>query len=113
MFAFGRQLKRGLVAIGEIEQIHPDLIILDIIFDEHTSGWDMLRLLKMQPTTTHIPIIICSAALGEVQTRARDLIAQGVRILYKPFDLDDCLVMIKQALAERQKETQIEQDEHK
>ena len=44
----------------EIEQLHPDLIILDYIFGTEKTGWQMLQKLKMTRQTATIPIIICT-----------------------------------------------------
>lgn len=94
-----------ILKVSEIEQIHPDLIILDIIFGDQKSGWQMLQMIRMQRTTARIPVIICTAALREVQEQEGYLIAQGVRVLYKPFDIDDLITMISRALTEHQKST--------
>jgi DNA-binding response OmpR family regulator len=94
-----------ILKVSEIEQIHPDLIILDIIFGDQKSGWQMLQMIRMQRSTAHIPVIICSAALREVQEQEGYLIAQGVRVLYKPFDIDDLITMISRALVEHRKAT--------
>src|SRR6266704_2730652 len=37
--------------VSEIEQISPDLIILDVIFSDEKTGWQMLQLLKMKRST--------------------------------------------------------------
>src|SRR6266700_5034309 len=53
--------------VSEIEQISPDLIILDIIFGDEKTGWQMLQLLKMKRSTASIPVIVCTAALNVVR----------------------------------------------
>lgn len=90
--------------ISEVEQIQPDLILLDIIFGDHKTGWQMLQMLKMQRSTTHIPIIVCTAALREVQEQEGYLVSQHVRVIYKPFDIDELITMIDHALAVRPNE---------
>ncbi|HEY1348071.1 MAG TPA: response regulator [Ktedonobacteraceae bacterium] len=92
-----------ILKASEVEQIHPDLIILDVVFGDQQSGWQMLQMLRMQPATTCLPIILCTAALREVQEQEGYLITQGVRVLYKPFDIDDLLSVTALALAEHQK----------
>ncbi|HEU5374609.1 MAG TPA: response regulator [Ktedonobacteraceae bacterium] len=87
-----------ILRVGEVEDIKPDLILLDIIFGERKSGWQMLQMLKMQRSTSRIPIIVCTAALREVQEQEGYLISQNVRVIYKPFDIDALLTLIEQAL---------------
>jgi len=85
----------------EIEEIHPDLIILDYIFGTEKSGWQTLQKLKMRRTTASIPIIICTAAIREVRETEGYLEAKGVTVVPKPFDIDDLLSAVKKALATR------------
>jgi DNA-binding response OmpR family regulator len=84
--------------VGEIEQIHPDLIILAIVFRNEKTGWQMLEMLRMNRSTASLPIIICTAALREVQDQEGYLNSQGVRLVYKPFDIDVLLTTIKSVL---------------
>jgi len=92
-----------ILKVSEVEQIKPDLIILDLIFGDQKTGWQMLQMLKMQRSTMHIPVIVCTAALREVQEQEGYLVSQGVRIIYKPFDIDDLFTAINRALATHQK----------
>ncbi len=83
---------------NDIEQISPDLIILDVVFGEEKLGWQMLQLLKMQPTTASIPVIICTAAQKAVREMEGYLVSKNVVVVYKPFELDDLLTAVTQAL---------------
>ena len=83
---------------NDIEQIGPDLIILDVVFGEEKLGWQMLQLLKMQPTTASIPVIICTAAQKAVREMEGYLVSKNVVVVYKPFELDDLLTAVTQAL---------------
>jgi DNA-binding response OmpR family regulator len=84
--------------VQEIEQINPQLIILDFVFGERKLGWQMLQLLKMQRSTAKIPIIICTAAESAVRDQEGYLVSQGIQIVYKPFDIDVLLLAIQRAL---------------
>ncbi|GHO47794.1 response regulator [Ktedonospora formicarum] len=86
-----------LQKVQEIEHIQPDLIILDFIFGAQKIGWQMLQLLKMHHPTARIPVIVCTAAINEVQEQEGYLVSQGIQILYKPFDIDLLLETINQA----------------
>ena len=89
--------------ISEIEKIQPDLIILDFLFGDKQMGWQMLEVLKMQRSTASIPVIACTAALQDVREQEGYLVSQGVHVVYKPFDIDQLLTTIKQALASAKK----------
>lgn len=84
----------------EIERHHPDLIILDYIFGTEKLGWQLLQKLKMRPDTARIPIIICTAAIREVREIEGFLLAKGVTLVPKPFDIDDLLLAVKNALVQ-------------
>lgn len=84
--------------IDEIEQIKPDLIILDLVFGEEKTGMQMLQMLKMKRSTAVIPVIVCTAALRLVREQEGYLVSQGVHLVYKPFDIDLLIDNIKQLL---------------
>jgi DNA-binding response OmpR family regulator len=87
--------------ISDVEKIKPDLIILDYIFQGEKTGWQMLQLLKMQRSTAHIPVIVCTAASNVVQEQEGYLVAQGVRVVYKPFEIDQLVEMIALAFKDQ------------
>ena len=87
--------------MSEIEQINPDLIILDFIFGDQKSGWQMLQMLKMKRSTASTPVVVCTAALHVVREQEGYLVSQGVHVVYKPFDIDHILTTIKLALESR------------
>ncbi len=85
--------------LKEIEQIKPDLILLDIMLgNREASGWQMLEKLKLFPATASIPVILCTAALDRIHQQQGYLTSQGVLVILKPFNLDDLLACIEKAL---------------
>ncbi len=82
----------------EILRIHPDLIILDFMFEGKDTGWQMLQLLKLHEPTSDIPIIICTAAQREVRDIESFLQAKGIAVVYKPFDINELLEAVQRAL---------------
>ncbi len=85
-----------LLKLEEIEDMKPDLIILDILFgNQQPIGWAMLDLLKLSPSTAAIPVTICTAALKEVLEQQEYLVAKEVTVLLKPFFVDDVLDALK------------------
>ncbi|MGH2484539.1 MAG: response regulator [Ktedonobacterales bacterium] len=83
----------------EILRHHPDLIILDYIFGGERQGWQLLQKLKMRRETAKIPVIICTAAVREVREIEGFLLAKGVGVVPKPFDIDDLLAAVAAGLA--------------
>jgi DNA-binding response OmpR family regulator len=84
--------------IEEVEQIKPDLIILDLVFGSEKTGMQMLQMLKMKRSTALIPVIICTAALDLVREQEGYLNSQGVHLIYKPFDIDHLMTSVKRLL---------------
>ncbi len=85
--------------IADIERLKPDLIILDYIFGTEKLGWQTLQLLKMHRSTAGIPVILCTAATREVREIDGYLVAHDIQVVAKPFDIDDLLNAVRQALA--------------
>lgn len=88
----------AVTAIEDIERIAPDLIILDYIFGGERLGWQILQLLKMHRSTAGIPVVVCTAAIREVRDISGYLTAHDIQLVPKPFDIDDLLNAVKQAL---------------
>lgn len=99
--------------ISDVEEINPDLIILDLVFGSEKTGFQMLQMLKMKRTTASIPVIICTAALDTVREQEGYLMSQGVHIVYKPFDIDHLMEIVKQALEARRNIASVIEDEEK
>jgi len=99
--------------MSDIEQIHPDLIILDLVFGDQKSGWQMLQMLKMKRSTASIPVIVCTAALGMVREQEGYLVSQGVHVVFKPFDIDHLLTNIKQLVDSHEHVSSITKEEGK
>jgi DNA-binding response OmpR family regulator len=84
--------------INDVKLINPDLIILDFVFGDQKTGWQMLQMLKMDRASATIPVIVCTAALDMVREQEGYLVSQGVHIIFKPFDIDHLLSNVKQLL---------------
>jgi CheY-like chemotaxis protein len=83
-----------------IRAARPDLIILDLMMGRAQHGRAVLELLRDDPLTAAVPVILCSAAAPTLLDQARRLRAKGaVETLAKPFELDDLLDTIERLLA--------------
>jgi CheY-like chemotaxis protein len=83
-----------------IEELKPDLLISDVTFGDETLGFELVDKLKLNPATSHIPIILCSGAIAALRERQSYLAEKNVGVLYKPFEVDDLLGAVKQILGE-------------
>jgi CheY-like chemotaxis protein len=83
---------------ARVKEERPDLVILDIRMGAPEAGWTILELLRLDPTTAHLPVIVCSADTIFLRAKEEALRALHCDILEKPFDLDALLLKIVLAL---------------
>lgn len=79
-------------ALNSVSQEQPDLILLDLLLPR-VDGFEVLKQLKGQEETRHIPIVVLTAkAEEEDRKRAMDLGADDYMTKpFKPQELWDCL----------------------
>src|SRR6476660_4990029 len=53
--------------LGGIVELAPDLIILDYMWSSDDGGWSLLQMLRMDPRTAQIPIVLCIGAARDVE----------------------------------------------
>ncbi len=99
--------------VKEIEHIKPDLIILDLVLGDEKTGMQMLQMLKMQRSTSSIPVLVCTAALQIVREQEGYLVSQGVHVVYKPFEIDDLMANVKQLLGSHEHISSVIKEERK
>lgn len=92
-------LKVALRAYAGLKADLPDLIILDIRMETPEAGWQLLELLQLDPATTRIPVIVCSADAPFLRAKEAHLRERGCRTLEKPFLLEEMLAAVSSALA--------------
>ena len=84
-----------------IKDTRPDLVILDLMMGREQTGWAVLDLLRDDPATSDIPVILCSAAAPALQQCPARVANHGaVESVAKPFDVDDLLGVIERLLAD-------------
>jgi two-component system, cell cycle response regulator DivK len=76
------QARNGAEAVAFAHALMPDLIVMDLSMPE-MDGWEATRLLKGDPVTRAIPILVVSGhAFGPAEIRARE--ARADAFLTKP-----------------------------
>jgi len=85
-------------AFRELQQNPPDLIILDIRMESPESGWTLLELFTLDRRLCTIPVIVCSAALLDLQAHQEWLNQNGIAVLPKPFNISQLYHEVEAAL---------------
>lgn len=78
-----------------LRQEQPDLVIIDIRMEQPSTGWQVLEMLRLDPVTSKIPVIVCSADVADLRAKEPLLKRGGYASLEKPFDLDDLLSIVQ------------------
>ncbi len=86
----------GVAAIAQARRHHPDLILLDVMMPE-MGGFDVAAVLKSNPETAEIPIVILSI----VEDRERGYRLGIDRYFTKPIDMEALLESIHALIAQR------------
>jgi DNA-binding response OmpR family regulator len=81
-----------------IKETRPSLVILEAALGD-LPLWHVLDLVKLDPQTAAIPVLVCSAAHREVREMEARLRAHGCEVLLKPFNLDELLEKVAGLLA--------------
>ena len=87
--------KEGDKAYEMIKEHQPMLVVLDIRMEHPDTGWMVLELMRLDPQTATIPVIICSADTERIRAKEAYLREKGCEILEKPFLLEDLLGKVR------------------
>ncbi len=87
--------------LAKIKQIAPDIIVQDLLFEgNQETGWKMLHLMRLDPELARIPLILCTAATRTVNDpeMAEQLDRLGIRVVLKPFNIEELLTALAETL---------------
>jgi CheY-like chemotaxis protein len=87
----------GLLAIDSVQEIKPDIILMDIGLGDGIDGCETTRRIKTIPEVAHIPVIALTASAFETD-RQNALSAGCTDFDTKPVDLPRLLGKMNQAL---------------
>lgn len=89
----------------------PDLILLDVkmpIMD----GFEAVQLMRQEPATARIPVILLTAAARTPGDAAHGLNLGADDYLHKPFGIDELVARVQRKLKDRQMEESLQQRTH-
>src|SRR5688572_16897048 len=82
-----------------IKDVRPDLVIVDLMMGRDQTGWTVIDVLRADPSTRDVPIILCSAAVPALDGHAARMREVGaIELVAKPFDVDHLLASIYRLL---------------
>ena len=87
------EAQSGLEALEMLEQIRPDLIILDVRMPG-MDGFELCEKIKARPDLGRIPVIFLSAACS-LEERVKGLSVGGDDFIRKPFEGADLMARVK------------------
>lgn len=93
-YVIAGQADRGEIAIQKVEELHPDLVLMEIHLKGQTSG---IEVAKHIHTIFDIPVIFISAH-ADTLTLQTAMIAQAYGLMVKPFEMRDLKSNITMAL---------------
>jgi signal transduction histidine kinase len=97
----------GESAIEQVEYLHPDLILLDVMMPG-IDGFETCRRLKANPNTQDVPVIFMTA-LSDSIDKVRGLELGAVDYITKPFQQEEVIARVKLHLRLSQLTHQLEQ----
>lgn len=89
----------GADALARLASEPPDLILLDLMMPQ-MNGFEVLERLRADPTTAPVPVIVLTA-LAQERDIARAVSSGAQGYVIKPFEPDELLKRIGQALGVR------------
>jgi DNA-binding response OmpR family regulator len=89
-------LSKSANYMRHIDEVKPDLLILDIMLPD-ADGRVLLQELRKNDSTSHIPVLMISARYTEENVQHGEFKPNG--FLAKPFDIDDLLDRIEGILS--------------
>lgn len=85
----------GKEAYEVVKKKLPQLIVLDMQMEQRDTGLQVLELVRLDPKTMEIPVLMCSADGQFLREKEKQLRAHNCDILEKPYNLNEILNKVK------------------
>jgi CheY-like chemotaxis protein len=92
---------QALLNVDKVHTLAPDIIVQDLLFEgTQELGWKFLELVRLDPQLARIPLVLCTAAVRTVTQpeMAEQLNRLGIRVVLKPFVIEDLLTALSEVL---------------
>jgi two-component system OmpR family response regulator len=92
----------AVLNLEKLKALAPDIIVQDLLFEgTQEVGWRFLTISRLDPELSRVPLVLCTAAVATVKDpeMAAQLAHLGVRVILKPFDINQLLAAIEEVLA--------------
>ncbi len=99
----------GLEGISKAENLHPDLILLDVMMPQ-LDGFEACRRLKARDETRYIPVIMLTAR-GELEDKLMGLEVGAEDYIVKPYSLIEISARVRALLAVRALHSRLRESE--
>ena len=100
----------GLEAIKQARNHQPDLVLLDLMLDG-MDGFTVCEILRQQPSTSSVPIIMITAQIGEM-IRRNGLDSGADDVINKPFSPEKLMNRMEKVFeARRERRQKMEAEE--
>lgn len=103
-----KTLKEPSLAIAALQDIKPDLILLDVNMPE-MDGYDLCRSIRCEPDLESVPVVFLTCRSG-IQERLNGFEAGGDAYISKPFELSELNFVVRAHLERYQR---LKQEESK
>ncbi len=92
----------GTEGLARAREEHPDLIVLDVMMDHLSEGFDVARSLRTDPETAGIPIIMLTGVdqVYNVRLEVDESWVPCEKYLEKPIAPDDLLAHVAELIGE-------------
>lgn len=100
--------RNGSEAVRQVKEVHPDLVIMDVMMPE-MDGMDACRLLKESEATRDIPIIFLSAR-DETEIKVNGLSLGADDYISKPFEAEELIARVHVAIRLKRERDQLRID---
>lgn len=93
----------GGTTLRDIQESTPEVLVMDLgLESDGLTGMEMIRQVRSDGPLRDVPIVVCSAALGEVRAHEDELNRMAhLFVLSKPFSLDQLESCVGEALGRR------------
>jgi putative two-component system response regulator len=99
----------GVAALDELNKIHPDLILLDVLMPQ-LNGIEVCRRIKINPETFLIPVIL-TTSLTDKQDRINGIQVGADDFLSRPIDRTELVARVRSLVRLKQRTDELERAE--